>query len=510
MTDSVRSRFIFTVGANLFRSLLRFTTGMLVARWLEPEVFGRMAFLLGTFLAVRVMLDMGSGAAFFTFLSQERQSRRFVRTFFAWLGVQFLIPLGVIALLFPSEWVDTIWQGEQLDLVLLAFGATFMQHSVWPVIVDAGESQRRTIRVQAVGVAVSLVHLLAVVLLWWLGILGLYAIFAAIALEYLIAAVVAHRRLQYALEDSAGPIDGAKTNAFRRYVDYCLPLIPLRVMGFAYIFFDRWLLQNFGGGVQQAYYAVGSQFASIGLLATSSILRIFWKEVAEAHKSGDHERTRRLYHKVTRLLFLSAAIIAGFLIPWAEDLLRLILGAAYVGGATTLAIMFIYPVHQSMGQIVGTMLYATERIRLQVLTGMVFMTVSIGVTYLVLAPSDAAVPGLAMASEGLALKMVGMQFIQVNAVAYIISRIWNWPFDWVHQPVSLLGCIGLGWAAHYVVAGMFGDNLAVPFGMGLAGAIYAILIAAFVYALPWTADMTRGEITDSVRRAWHIVTGFAR
>ena len=494
MMASVRRRFAFTLGANLLRSLLGFTTGMLLARWLGPESYGNMAFLLGTFLGIRQLLDMGSSAAFFTFLSQRPRSRKFVRQFFAWLAVQFLIPLCVVGLLFPSQWIETIWHGEQRSLVLLAFAAAFMQNSVWPVVQQAGESQRQTVWVQGVGVVVVGAHLLAVILLWQLGILGLYAIFAAIALEYLLAAVVVHRRFQYAPGSEVDSIDDALKPMLRKYLDYCLPLMPYAWISCAYELTDRWLLQNYGGSVEQAYYAVGSQFAAIALIATSSILRIFWKEIAEAHHQGNHVRTGMLYQKVSRLLFLVGAMISGFLIPWAEGLLHLILGAAYVGGATTLAIMFLYPIHQSMGQIGGTMLYATERVSIQVVAGIAFMIVSMGVTYLVLAPGDAVVPGLGLASEGLALKMVVLQIIQVNIIAYIIAHIWKWPFDWAYQPVSLLGCVGLGWGIHYTVTGFVGQAWSLIIVMGLGGVLYLMLMVAFVYTMPWLVGMTRDEL----------------
>lgn len=502
MTASMRSRFAFTIGANVSRSLLSFTTGMLLARWLGPASYGNMAFLLGTFLGIRQLLDMGSAAAFFTFMSQKRRSRRFVGFFFSWLVVQFLVPLCLIGLLLPSQWIETIWHGEQRGLVLLAFAAAFMQGSVWPVIQQAGESQRQTVWVQGVGVAVVGVHLLAVVLLWRLGLLGLYAIFVAIALEYLLAAIVAHKRYSYAPAGEGDPADGALVPVFRKYLSYCLPLIPYSLIGFAYEFADRWLLQNYGGSVEQAYYAVGAQISAVSLIATTSILRIFWKEIAEVHHQGDHARTGMLYQKVSRLLFLVGAVIAGYFIPWSEALLQKIPGAAYAGGATTLAIMFLYPVHQSMGQIGGTMLYATERVSLQVITGIVFMIASMGVTYLVLAPKDAAVPGLGLASEGLAIKMVVMQLIQVNIVAYIIARIWKWRFDWVYQPVSLLGCVGAGWVAQFSVRGIFGHDLALILEMGLTGALYLMLTAIFVYAMPWLAGATRNDLLNDARCAW--------
>lgn len=188
----------------------------------------------------------------------------------------------------------------------------------------------------------------------------------------------------------------------------------------------------------------------------------------------------------------------------------MLLGAAYVGGAATLAIMFIYPIHQSTGQITGTMLLATERVSLQVVLGIVFMVASMAVTYVVLAPRDAMVPGLGLASIGLALKMVVMQIISVNAVAFAIARIWKWRMDWVYQPVGLLSCVALGWIAEQVVQRVVGGSLGLPLRLGLAGALYLPLIAGLVYTQPWLVGVTRDELVADVRRAWRGGLRFAR
>jgi O-antigen/teichoic acid export membrane protein len=493
MTTSIRGRFFFTVGANVFRGLLSFITGMLLARLLGPESFGSMAFLLGTFMGVLKLLDMGSSSAFFTFMSQKPRSKRFVRSFFTWLAFQFLLPLCVIGLLFPTQWVEVVWHGEKLSLVLLAFTAIFMQGPVWSAIQNAGESQRRTHWIQSISVVVATVHLLAVIFLWLVGWLGLYAIFFAIIFEYLVAAIIAHKRFSYNKEviDTASSLEEP---ILRKYLDYCLPLIPYSWVGFFYIFTDRWLLQNYSGSVEQAYYAISAQFATVALIITTSILRIFWKEVAEARKQDDNERVRRLYQKVSRLLFFVGSVIAGFLIPWAEELLKNILGEAYVGGVTTLTIMFLYPIFQSAGQIGSTMLYACEKISIQSKIGIIFMIVSMIVTYFILAPSDAVLPGLNLASEGLAMKMVVMAFIQVNILAYIIARIWNWPFDWVYQPVGLLGCVGLGWIVNAGATSFIGEMFPWFVTLFVSGVFYIFLVAILVYIMPWLIGMTRKEI----------------
>ena len=248
---SARKRFMFTVATNLTRSGISFGTSMLIARALGPAEYGNMAFLIGTFSGVRAMLDMGSSSAFFTFLSQRSRSWRFVRSFFLWMAAQFVVPVLVIGTLMPTRWVTTVWHSQPRPLVLLAFVAAFLQLSFWPAVQQACESQRRTFLAQGLGVGVVIVHLAAMTVLWKVGILGLYVIFGAIAIECFTAAVVALTRLRFSNDASPDEV-----HLFSKYYRYCLPLIPLAAVSFSSEFADRWLLQSYGGGVQQAFYAV--------------------------------------------------------------------------------------------------------------------------------------------------------------------------------------------------------------------------------------------------------------
>jgi O-antigen/teichoic acid export membrane protein len=496
--NSIRSRFAFTVGANLFRALLSFVTGLLIGRYLGPTEYGNMSFLLGTFVGLRHLLDMGSSFAFFTFLSQKPPTKRFVTTFLTWLLIQFLIPIFFIGIIFPYGWITAIWHENGKILVLLAFAATFMQNSVWPVLQNAGESQRQTKRVQSIGVLVSVVHCISVVIFWWTGILGLYAIFSAIVIEYLLASVIANKRFKYSTDPLNSDVEAGLM--LKKYINFCLPLVPYAICNFAFEFSDKWLLQTFGGSIEQAFYAVGNQLSSVALIATTSIIRILWKEVAEAHHQGDHVRTGVIYRRVSRMLFFVGCVIAGFLIPWTKDLLNLLLGSAYIGGTTTMAIMLLYPVHQSMGQIGGTMLYATERTRIQVTIGIIFLVSSIIVSYFMLADKSSAVPGLALGSVGLALKMVIMQFIQVNATAIILARIFKWSFDWIYQPINLISCLGIGWLSHYFAVSAISNMTSIIWTMVVGGVVYCLLIFAFIFAMPSMLGTSREELLIGMKK----------
>lgn len=502
MTHSIRSRFGFSLFANLSKAIITFGTGMLVARGLGPEQYGTMMFLLGTFAAIRQLLDMGSSTAFFTFLSRRQRSRHFVGWYFAWLGVQFLVPLLAIGLLFPSAWVELIWKGEQRSLVILAFLAAYMQSVLWSIILQMGESQRLTRRVQGMAVSIALAHLLLMLMAWWGGWLGVRAIFWLTIIEWGVAVALIARHLRF--PPQSDPPDTPKS-VFDEFWRYCLPLIPYTWLGFAYEFADRWLLQTYAGSVQQAYYSVAFQFGAIAAIATSSILNIFWKEIAEAHHQNNRERVALLYRKVSRGLFFISAAGAGFLAPWAEDILRITLGAAYVGGAATLMLMFFYPMHQSMGQIGGTMAYATGRVAVYVKLGMAFMASSIVVTYFALADADAPLPGLGLGSLGLTGKMVVMQVIQVNALAWYLARSLEIRFDWLFQPAAALVCLAAGLLTYGVVHVMFDVGSQLWLAFVVAWLLYAVMLVTLVWWVPGLAGLGRADIVAAVAMGLRLV-----
>ena len=498
MPHTIRKRFAASLAANILRSGISFSTGMLLARWMGPEDYGRMAFLLASFLAVRQLLDMASSSAFFTFLSRGPRSQRFVSLYWRWVGIQFFVVVLVVGLLFPDEWIGGIWKGEGRSLVVLAFGATFMQSTIWQIASQMAEAQRETIRVQRLNTLVVLIHLGVVLSLWWAGQLAIPLLFAALALEWGFGGWLAARlyRGQAELAESERGSTDTVASVWAEFWRYCLPFVPYAWLGFAHDFGDRWMLQHWGGAAEQAYYAVAGQFAAVALLATASILRIFWKEIAEAHHRQDHARVERLYLKASRGLYFVGAVVAGGLLPWAREILQLTLGAAYAGGAATLMMMFLYPVHQSMGQIGGTMLYATGHTRIQVVLGLAFMASSLVVAYFMMAPVDAAIPGLALASEGLAYKMVIMQLVQVNIMAWFISRVFRWKYDWRYQITGLVLAVAAGWLAKIIVTGWGEPDL---IAMVASVPIYLTLVFVLLYSIPSLVGAEKEEISLAIK-----------
>ena len=230
MSQSIRKRIAASVVANIARSGISFATSLLIARWLGPVDFGRMAFLIASFLAFQQLLDMGTSSAFFTFLSQRPRSARFIGYFWRWVGIQLLLSLAFVCIVLNDGWLNSIWKDESRGLVALALVATFMQHVIWLVASQMAEAQRETVRVQVLQIAVVIVHLGLVLALWWVGRLALPVLFAVMAAEWAAAAWLAARMYRSDAghsdtnENSPGDTMASVAGEFWRY---CLPLVPL-------------------------------------------------------------------------------------------------------------------------------------------------------------------------------------------------------------------------------------------------------------------------------------------
>jgi len=492
---SLKFRFAVSVLGNGLRGLLQFLTILILARGLGPENYGHYSFLIGSFVAVRALLDLGTNEAFFTFLSKKKQKAGFIHAYVAWLGIQFFLSLLLIGWWIPEPWFTKIWLGLDRDLVLIAFTVVFLQHQVWITLVRIGESERLTHYVQALNISLALTNLSLMGLLFLLGSLTLPLVFLLMAAEYLVAVGVAWK-LFGVDRFPPGAVDRKKM--FQDYLQYCSPLVIYNILQFGYEFADRWLLQNFGGPEQQGFFAVGFQFAAVSLVLSASMLNLFWKEIAEALEQGNAQRVKHLYHRVARFLVMLSAAISGLLIPWSSEIVQGILGPKYVESAPVLAIMFLYPIHQSIGLIDVTLFMAAGHTRTFLIHGAVFMAVSIPIAYWVQAPADAPIPGLELGALGMALKLVVLQFFQSNARTWWNARVHNWRFDWPHQFAAIGSALGLGalacQAARAVGGGEPGAFPILPMGLSLL--IYGGLIAGWFWLFPGLLGYTREELKN--------------
>ena len=498
-SQKVVVRFGATVLANVLRLVLSFLSGLVVARGLGAAGFGDFSFLLGSFAAINQILDMGTSPAYYTFVAQRKRRVSFFVVYLIWtLGVQFGGTLLVLGLLLPERAALYIWPGQSRSVVLLAFGVSFMTSQIWSMVSQLGEALRKTIIVQAMAATQAILHLLLVILAHYYGWLTLKTVMWFLIVEYaVLALVLGVKFFPASITNAREERDGIRF-IVRGFLDYCGPLVLYGLVGFLHHFADRWLLQSFGGSRQQGFFSIGQQFSTISLFATTSILNVFWKEIAEARARQDPQREEKLYTSVRRGLFFFSAWISCLVIPYSPEVVRWLLGPDYFGASFALAIMLLYPIHQSVGQIQGTVFYATGHTQTYSRIGILTMLISIPVSYLLLAPRTAAIPGLNLGAVGLASKMVGLQLLGVGLFAYQLKRMYGWSGDYLYQVGVLLMLLGLGFVGRLIVGRIAGA--AVPLGqaaMVFGGVSFYVACSAVVL---WFRPMLLGIPRSDLQR----------
>jgi O-antigen/teichoic acid export membrane protein len=494
-STSLKTRFLVSVGTNIIRGIIGFVTGLLIARSLGPSSYGDFAFLMGSFAAILSLLNMGTSNAFYTFLSRCSQGSTFFLTYLVWIGLQFAISLLLVSWIIPDNLFQKIWLGHDRGVVLVALLAAFLLQQVWPSVTEIGESMRKTVKVQLLNLCIAIAYLTIVVLLMVLGIISLINIFLLIIAQYIIATFLAYWVLggnQIACNEE----DKSLKQIVREYWEYCKPLVIAALFVFIYSFADNWLLQNYGGSVQQGYFGVASKFAAVSMLITTSMLKVFWKEIAHSVENQDFVRVELLYRKVNRGLVILGATISGLLIPWSEQIVTLVLGTPYVKAWPVLALMLLYPVHQSMGQIGGVMLLARGQTKIYMYLTVGVTSVSLPITYIMLTPT--ANYGLDMGALGIALKMVLLGVVSVNIQALIIAHYSGWKFDWVFQVVGIPLMIMLGYCVKLLIGLVWNlsnisvTNLIIPVLSNFL--IYALFVLWIIWLLPWLVGLEKKDL----------------
>lgn len=498
---SIRSRFQFTIFVNVSKTVTAFAAGLVIARGLGPDEFGSFAFLSGICLTIRQLLDLGSATAFYTFLSRKRRPIAFFAAYSVWTAIQFAVPLFLFGFVATNSLVESVWLGHDRGVILMALAATFLRYQVWEMVVQIGESARLTHRTQGLTLLADLLYLALIVAFWRSGHLALVTLFGLIGAEYVLMTVVAYFAVWNArkvVEPFASGDEFTLRGLVDEFSDYCAPLVALTLAGFAYQFADRWMLQKFGGGAEQGFFEIGYRFSMISMIATTSVLRIFWKEIAEAIETGNKQRVMMLFEKVSRLLFAFAAAVSALIIPWSLEIVQIFLGERFMGAAPALAVMLFYPVHQTLGQIAGTMYYAMGRTKPSSVISIAFMALSIPVTYLLIGPVDSPIPGLGLASTGLALKMLLLQIVNVNVLLWWLAKMCGWRFDWTYQPMVILLFGGLGFSLYFAGLGLGNSIQAIVLRAALTVPLYGISAAFLVWHFPGLAGMTRSEFVDHI------------
>ena len=413
---SISNRYLLTLMANLLRAGLNFIVSIALARYLMPEQYGSYQYLVSILTAILLFANMGTEKAYFTFISEGMKPWKFHAGYYLWQLLQLTVLMSIIYFL-NENWLNSIFHELESSLILVGLIALFMASSVQTTVIHLFESVRKTAYAQILSVGIAMFHLILMVYFIVIGMLDIKLIFQIMIVEYgiyLSAVILLIRYKRIKLYSNTAFDVWHTLNAF---YSYSKPLFLYALIAFVYTFFDRWLIQTYVGPEGQAFYSISIQFSTLSILVTSSILNIFWKEIAEAIKQENREKVKEYYIAISDNIFIFTTMVSMVLFFFSHEIITFFYGEVYMGALLVFKLIMLYTITQSLAQLYVTYYMATSQTALYTKISYFFIFVSFPISFYLL--SDY---GLNMDETGIALKMLVLNIITVLVLEYYIAK----------------------------------------------------------------------------------------
>lgn len=431
------------------------------ARFLGPDQFGRQSFIAFVEVSIVMLLAGGLPLALTRYTGDALGRRR---------------PGVVIGL---ARWVGRISIAAAVvgAAIMVGFGlAGATPRAAWfiaAVVVAASLIQRvpssvlnglqRWRAASVVGVVMAVVAAVATVLVLWGGggIVGMFAVEAAVTLASLVWLWWLSRRAEAAL----GPPEPVEQPLRRDFLRYAFVASLGVILTFVVWRRSEFLfLNHYSTDSEIAIYSVAFSSVAALLLIPQAIVGVLLPAVATLLGAGETERIRQGFERAIRLLLVLTLPMTAFAIALGPLTLRLVYGQDF-GGVGPVVVLLLIPLPiVTLMNLSKVVLAGMGRQRFQLASGAVGAAANIGLDLALIPHYDAV--GAALANAG--GQLVSGLPVLVYAIRRIGVRHWEpWPLARTLLASIVAGVVG--WLVQHWLA-------------GVAGLLVALAAASVVFA----------------------------
>lgn len=489
--DSLKKRYLYKLLANFIGVPIAIGSQLIVPRALGPKEFGDFVFLTNFFQQVIGFLDMGTSAYFYTKLSQNPKDIGLVMFYYAFFGVATVTI--IVAFWGIKGFSDLLWPEQEIIFVLygLLWGIIYWFSQIVNKMVDAFGI---TVATEKSKITQKMIGL---ILMCFLLEFGLFSLENYFILQYMMFCCligflffIANRN-GHIIWDIESVKKYEVTLNGKAMIKYSYPLFIYSLISLLTGLFDRWLLQIYGGSVEQGYFGLSYQVGTICFLFTSAMTPLLTREFSIAYSQKNILLMSHLFKRYIPLLYSIAAYFSFFVFSYSLPISSIIGGESYCKASMTIMIMALYPIHQTYGQLSGSLFYATGQTNLYRNIGVFFMIIGILISYFLLSSKESF--GLGMGATGLSIKMLTIQFLIVNTQLFFNSKFLNIRLlDLLfHQLICSSYFLCLGLLTYRIFEKSFSSNIAF---VTVGGIFYTLLSILGIYFFPSVIGINREDI----------------
>jgi len=496
--DSLKKRYFFKLTSKLIGIPIGFISAAIVPRGLGVVAYGDFSFITNFFMRLTAFIDAGTSTALYTKLSQRPNESSLLRFYWGLFALITLFILLLLCAIFLINMQGIIWINQQTKFIWFGFlwGLLYWLNQIIHKIVDA---YGVTVRSEIAVIKQRIIGLCLLVILFMSNKISLQTIFIYHFTILLVMIYLWWRILKSSSIDLY-PAKRLSKIRIKRYSNefykFSMPLFIGGIVAFVFGFAGRWLLQIFGGSVEQGLFSLSLKISALCFLFTKSITPLFHREIAKASWGGDREKMRIHFLRFIPMFYSVATCISTFFFFQANKISLILGGYSFKAAAVPVALMSLYPIHQTYGQLNSAVYFATGRTKLYRNLGLINSSLGLIITFFFLAPEQYM--GLNLGSTGLALEMILVQFIGQNILLWYNTKLLEISYIKLlgHQ-IILIVIFGVVAGLTTMISNLYINNILV--NLITAGAIYLVIALLIVYLLPAMVSSSRNEIKRNMR-----------
>lgn len=433
--QSLNKRYSAKLLSSLISGIINIFFIVIIPKALGPSAFGQFVYIQQFFLKAIGFLDACSSIAFFTKLSAKQERKELISFYFYYSILVYFISFVFLFVFDQFDYYYFLFPDIEREYIYLGLVFGFLS---WfsQITIKISDAYALTITVELVKIInkfFSLCFLLYFIYYFNFDLEGLF-LFHIISLFVFVKCLLYLFKRKGIISVNIMSFGFLKFKViFKEFLDYCLPLFAYSFVVLSVGLFDIWLLQNLNGSVETAYYGLSFSVAAMCFIFTGAMTPIITREFSKNFEKKDLESMRNLFKRYIPMLYSLASFFSIFLVFQSENFLNIFFDKEFEDAFLVLSIMAFYPIHQTYGQLSGSIFYSTNQTKLYRNIGLISVLLGLLLSLIF-------VYALNLKAEGLALKMVLTQIIAVNIQLFFNVKLLNLKmnkFIW-HQLVVIV------------------------------------------------------------------------
>lgn len=484
--DSLKKRYLIKLFSNLINGAINILFIALIPKALGPVAYGQFSYLQQFFSQIFGLADAGTSMAFFTKLSSGPKRKELISFYALYMGAVLILLSLLLYLLHSTPLIQTLFPNVPQEYIVIGMGLGFL---TWlnQIFIKISDAYALTVSVELLKILHKFASLgILLYFIYYLTFdLSAYFNFNYIVsiLFILLTTLLFIRKKVFSSDLWTQPLHLYQN--IKEFARYSHPILLFSIVGIGIAMFDIWLLQTTGGSEQTGFYTLAYSIAAVSFLFTSSMTPIITREFARSFAQGDMEKIRLHFKRYIPLFYSIATFFAVFTLFQADHLIQLFTDETFALAAPALAVIALYPIHQTYGQLSGSLFFANGNTSQYRNIGLFTSLVGVIFTFIFLYV-------LNLGALGLAYKMLITQLIGVTIQLYFNTaflKIKISPFLF-HQIYSLLFFLVAAFVSVTLTS-----SLQTPWiNLSVCAVFYAVLTIIGGIVFPQIFATSRGEI----------------